>query len=78
MSAPTLPGHRLSLQDRLLRGTRLPGIGRVAYAALKLLGVEFPRSVNGSDRCSSPTARWAWSCTAPPASARASRSSPAW
>jgi len=45
MSTPTLPGHRLSLQDRLLRATRLPGIGRVAYAALKLLGVEFPRSV---------------------------------
>jgi serine O-acetyltransferase len=41
----TLPGHKLSLQDRLLIATRVPGIGRVAYAALKLLGVEFPRSV---------------------------------
>jgi serine O-acetyltransferase len=41
----TLPGHKLNLQDRLLRGTRLPGIGRLAYLALKLLGVEFPRSV---------------------------------
>ena len=41
----TLPGHKLSLQDRLLIATRLPDVGRVAYAALKLLGVEFPRSV---------------------------------
>lgn len=40
-----LPGHRPSLQDRLLRATRLPGIGRLAYLALKVLGVEFPRSV---------------------------------
>jgi serine O-acetyltransferase len=45
MTATTLPGHKLSLQDRLLIATRLPGVGRVAYAALKLLGVEFPRSV---------------------------------
>jgi serine O-acetyltransferase len=41
----TLAGHKLSLQDRLLIASRLPGIGRVAYLALKLLGVEFPRSV---------------------------------
>ena len=40
-----LPGHRLSLQDRLLAGTRVPVLGRLAYLALKLLGVEFPRSV---------------------------------
>lgn len=35
----------MSLQDRLLRASRLPGVGRVAYGALKLLGVEFPRAV---------------------------------
>lgn len=40
-----LPGHRKSLQDRLLDGTRLPVLGKLAYLALKLLGVEFPRSV---------------------------------
>lgn len=40
-----LPGHRLSLQDRLLAGTRIPVLGKLAYLALKLLGVEFPRSV---------------------------------
>lgn len=45
MTASTMPGHELSLQDRLLRASRLPGVGRVAYLALKLLGVEFPRSV---------------------------------
>lgn len=43
-----MAGHRLSLQDHLLRGTRLPGVGRLAYLALKLLGVEFPRSVRWS------------------------------
>jgi serine O-acetyltransferase len=41
----TLPGHKKSLQDHLLDGTRLPGLGRLAYFALKMLGVEFPRSV---------------------------------
>ena len=41
----TMPGHRKSLQDRLLDGTRLPGVGKLAYLGLKLLGVEFPRSV---------------------------------
>jgi serine O-acetyltransferase len=41
----TLPGHKLSLQDRLLIATRVPAIGRLAYLALKLLGVEFPQSV---------------------------------
>jgi serine O-acetyltransferase len=41
-----LPGHRKSLQDRLLDGTRLPGLGKLAYLALKLLGVEFPRAVD--------------------------------
>lgn len=40
-----MSGHRMSLQDRLLVGTRVPGLGRLAYLALKLLGVEFPRSV---------------------------------
>jgi serine O-acetyltransferase len=35
----------MSLQDRLLRASRLPVIGRAAYFALKALGVEFPRSV---------------------------------
>lgn len=45
MNDSTMTGHRKSLQDRLLDGTRLPGIGRPAYLALKLLGVEFPRSV---------------------------------
>lgn len=45
MTASTMPGHELSLQDRLLRASRFPGVGRVAYLALKLLGVEFPRSV---------------------------------
>jgi serine O-acetyltransferase len=39
------PGHRRNLHDRLLEGTRAPLIGRVCYLALKLLGVEFPRSV---------------------------------
>jgi serine O-acetyltransferase len=33
----------MSLQDRLLRASRLPLVGRPAYLALKLLGVEFPR-----------------------------------
>lgn len=33
----------MSLQDRLLRASRLPVVGRGAYLALKLLGVEFPR-----------------------------------
>jgi serine O-acetyltransferase len=46
MTANTpLAGHRLSLQDRLLSGTRLPVLGKLAYLALKLLGVEFPRAV---------------------------------
>ena len=45
MTQSPLPGHRLSLQDRLLSGTRLPFLGKLAYLALKLLGVEFPRSV---------------------------------
>lgn len=45
MTQSPLPGHRLSLQDRLLSATRLPGIGKLAYLALKVLGVEFPRSV---------------------------------
>jgi serine O-acetyltransferase len=44
-----MPGHRPSLQDRLLRTTRVPILGRAAYLALKLLGVEFPRSVRWSD-----------------------------
>lgn len=35
----------MSLQDRLLRATRVPVVGALAYSALKLLGVEFPRSV---------------------------------
>ena len=35
----------MSLQDRLLRATRTPLLGRAAYLALKGLGVEFPRSV---------------------------------
>lgn len=35
----------MSLQDRLLRASRLPLVGRPAYLALKLLGVEFPREV---------------------------------
>jgi serine O-acetyltransferase len=35
----------MSLQDRLLRATRVPVIGRAAYLGLKLLGVEFPRTV---------------------------------
>ena len=43
-----MPGHRPSLQDRLLRWTRLPILGRAAYLALKVLGVEFPRSVQWS------------------------------
>jgi serine O-acetyltransferase len=40
-----MSGHRPSLQDRLLEGTRLPVVGKLAYLALKVLGVEFPRSV---------------------------------
>lgn len=39
------PGHRRNLQDRLLEGTRLPVAGRLCYLVLKLLAVEFPRSV---------------------------------
>jgi serine O-acetyltransferase len=35
----------MSVQDRLLRATRRRGVGRAAYLALKLLGVEFPRDV---------------------------------
>lgn len=35
----------MSLQDRLLRTSRLPLVGRPAYLLLKLLGVEFPREV---------------------------------
>jgi serine O-acetyltransferase len=35
----------VSLQDRLLRATRSRVFGRLAYLALKSLGVEFPRSV---------------------------------
>lgn len=35
----------MSVQDHLLTATRWPVIGRVAYLALKTLGVEFPRSV---------------------------------
>lgn len=34
----------MSLQDRLLRASRMPLIGRAAYLGMKLLGVEFPRS----------------------------------
>jgi serine O-acetyltransferase len=45
MSGGTMPGHRKSLQDHLLDGTRLPALGHLAYLALKLLGAEFPRSV---------------------------------
>jgi len=35
----------MSVQDRLLRATRVPVVGRAAYLALKVLGVEFPRGV---------------------------------
>ncbi len=35
----------MSIQDRLLRGTRHRVVGRLAYLALKSLGVEFPRTV---------------------------------
>jgi serine O-acetyltransferase len=35
----------MSLQDRLLKASRLPILGRPAYLGLKLLGVEFPREV---------------------------------
>jgi len=35
----------MSLQDRLLRASRGRVLGRAAYLALKVLGVEFPRSV---------------------------------
>lgn len=35
----------MSIQDRLLRGTRTPIVGQLAYLALKALGVEFPRAV---------------------------------
>lgn len=35
----------MSLQDRLLRASRRPVVGRVAYLALKTLGVEFPREI---------------------------------
>jgi len=45
MTGEVMPGHRPSLQDRLLVATRLPVLGRAAYLALKVLGVEFPRSV---------------------------------
>jgi serine O-acetyltransferase len=48
MSSPFFSGHRMSLQDRLLVATRVPVVGKLAYAALKLLGVEFPRSVEWS------------------------------
>jgi serine O-acetyltransferase len=34
----------MSVQDRLLRASRRAVTGRLAYLALKLLGVEFPRS----------------------------------
>jgi serine O-acetyltransferase len=35
----------VSLQDALLRASRNRVVGRIAYLALKSLGVEFPRSV---------------------------------
>lgn len=35
----------MSVQDRLLRASRGRVFGRIAYLALKSLGVEFPRSV---------------------------------
>ena len=35
----------MSVQDRLLRASRRAIVGRPAYLALKLLGVEFPREV---------------------------------
>ena len=35
----------MSVQDRLLRASRNRVVGRLAYLALKSLGVEFPRSV---------------------------------
>ncbi|MBX3195272.1 MAG: hypothetical protein KF727_09280 [Microbacteriaceae bacterium] len=35
----------MSVHDRLLRASRVPAIGRLAYLALKALGVEFPREV---------------------------------
>lgn len=35
----------MSVQDRLLRMSRVPVVGRAAYLALKALGVEFPREV---------------------------------
>ena len=35
----------MSLQDALLRGSRNRVFGRIPYLALKMLGVEFPRSV---------------------------------
>lgn len=35
----------MSVQDRLLRASRNRVLGRAAYLALKVLGVEFPRSV---------------------------------
>jgi serine O-acetyltransferase len=35
----------MSLQDRLLRLSRMPGVGRLGYFGLKVLGVEFPRTV---------------------------------
>ena len=35
----------MSLQDRLVRASRSPVLGRPAYLWLKALGVEFPRTV---------------------------------
>lgn len=40
----------MSLQDRLVRASRRPVIGRIAYLWLKSLGVEFPRTVQFADK----------------------------
>ncbi len=40
----------MSLQDRLVRASRAPVVGRLAYLWLKSLGVEFPQSVQFGDR----------------------------
>lgn len=40
----------MSLQDRLVRASRTPVVGRVAYLWLKSLGVEFPRTVQFADK----------------------------
>jgi serine O-acetyltransferase len=39
----------MSLQDRLVRASRRPVLGRIAYLWLKTLGVEVPRSVEFGD-----------------------------